>query len=125
MFEIQVSFKTSERWRNRFHQENPDIDRFELNVLGLWAYDSATMLAMAVDRSSISRSKFKKPVTTSNLADLAAMGSSEMGPRLLQSIKNTRFQGLSDEFHLVDGQLQPSAFQIVNVIGKGEREIGF
>ncbi|XP_058192662.1 glutamate receptor 2.8-like [Rhododendron vialii] len=115
----------TERWRKRFRQENPNIDRFELNMLGLWAYDSATMLAMAVDSSGISRSKFKKPVTTSNLADLAAIGSSEMGPRLLQSIKNTRFQGLSGEFNLVDGQLQPSAFQIVNVIGKGEREIGF
>ncbi|KAE9454199.1 hypothetical protein C3L33_13883, partial [Rhododendron williamsianum] len=115
----------TERWRKRFRQENPNIDRFELNMLGLWAYDSAMMLAMAVDSSGISRSKFKKPVTTSNLADLAAIGSSEMGPRLLQSIKNTRFQGLSGEFNLVDGQLQPSAFQIVNVIGKGEREIGF
>ncbi|KAG5521887.1 hypothetical protein RHGRI_034197 [Rhododendron griersonianum] len=115
----------TERWRKRFRQENPNIDRFELNMLGLWAYDSAMMLAMAVDSSGISRSKFKKPVTTSTLADLAAIGSSEMGPRLLQSIKNTRFQGLSGEFNLVDGQLQPSAFQIVNVIGKGEREIGF
>ncbi|KAE9454204.1 hypothetical protein C3L33_13884, partial [Rhododendron williamsianum] len=115
----------TERWRKRFRQENPDIDRFELNVLGLWAYDSAMMLAMAVERSGVAQSKFKKPFSTSNLVDLAAIGSSEMGPRLLQSIKNTRFQGLSGEFDLVDGQLQPSAFQIVNVIGKGEREIGF
>ncbi|KAH7858037.1 hypothetical protein Vadar_019379 [Vaccinium darrowii] len=114
-----------ERWRKRFRRENPDIDRFELNVFGLWAYDSATALAMAVERSGIARSKFKKPDSTSNMADLAAIGASEMGPRLLQSIKNTRFQGLSGEFYLVDGQLQPSAFQIVNVIGKGEREIGF
>ncbi|KAG5521888.1 hypothetical protein RHGRI_034198 [Rhododendron griersonianum] len=115
----------TERWRKRFRQENPDIDRFELNVLGLWAYDSAMMLAMAVERSGVAQSKFTKPVSTSNLVDLAAIGSSKMGPRLLQSIKNTRFQGLSGEFDLVDGQLQPLAFRIVNVIGKGEREIGF
>ncbi|XP_058192661.1 glutamate receptor 2.8-like isoform X2 [Rhododendron vialii] len=115
----------TERWRKRFRRENPDVDRFELNVLGLWAYDSAMMLAMAVEISGVAQSKFKKPVSTSNLVDLAAIGSSEMGPRLLQSIKNTRFQGLSGEFDLVDGQLQPLAFQIVNVIGKGEREIGF
>lgn len=36
----------------------------------------------------------------------------------------TRFVGLSGEFDLVNGRLRPSAFQILNVIGKGEREVG-
>ncbi|PSS07255.1 Glutamate receptor 2.8 like [Actinidia chinensis var. chinensis] len=118
--------KFTERWRKRFRQENPETDRFELNLFGLWAYDSVTALAMAADRVGVAQiSGFKKPVTTKNLTDLAALGTSEMGPRLLQSIKNIRFTGLSGEFHLVDGQLQSSAFQIINVIGKGEREIGF
>ncbi|KAE9454200.1 hypothetical protein C3L33_13880, partial [Rhododendron williamsianum] len=115
----------TQRWRKRFRRENPDIDRFELNVLGLWAYDSATTLAMAVERSGVGRPKFKKPVSTNNSTDLVAIGYSEMGPGLLQAIKKTKFQGLSGEFHLVDGQLQQSTFRIVNVIGKGETEIGF
>ncbi|KAI8527998.1 hypothetical protein RHMOL_Rhmol12G0117500 [Rhododendron molle] len=114
----------TQRWRKRFRRENPDIDRFELNVLGLWAYDSATALAMAVERSGVGRPKFKKPLSTNNSTDLAAIGYSEMGPGLLQAIKKTKFRGLSGEFHLVDGQLQQSTFQIVNVIGKGETEIG-
>ncbi|KAH7866077.1 hypothetical protein Vadar_015316 [Vaccinium darrowii] len=113
------------RWRKRFHQENPDTDRVEMNVFGLWAYDSVTALAMAVERSGIGVSKFKKPVATENLTDLAAIGTSEMGPRLLQSIQKIKFKGLSGDFHLVNGQLQPSAFQIVNVIGRGDRGIGF
>ncbi|PSS07257.1 Glutamate receptor 2.8 like [Actinidia chinensis var. chinensis] len=118
--------KFTERWRKRFRQENPETDRFELNLFGLWAYDSVTALAMAADRVGVAQiSGFKKPVTTKNLTDLAALGTSEMGPRLLESIKNSRFTGLSGEFHLVDRQLQSSAFQIINVIGKGENEIGF
>ncbi|KAH7859108.1 hypothetical protein Vadar_031628 [Vaccinium darrowii] len=115
----------TQRWRKRFRREHPDMDRFELSLCGLWAYDSATALAMAVERSGIAHSKFKKPVSTNNLIDLTAIGYSKMGPRLLQAIKKIKFQGLSGEFHLVDGQLQQSAFQIVNVIGKGEMEIGF
>ncbi|XP_058211436.1 glutamate receptor 2.8-like [Rhododendron vialii] len=63
------------RWRKRFCQENTDVDRFEMNVFGLWAYDSVLALAMAVGRSGIG--------------------------------------------------LRPLSFQIVNVIGKGDREIGF
>ncbi|XP_057504685.1 glutamate receptor 2.9-like [Actinidia eriantha] len=118
--------KFTERWRKRFRQESPEIDRFELNLFGLWAYDSVTALAMATERLGVAQiSEFKKPVTTKNLTDLAAIGTSEMGPRLLQSIKNIKFTGLSGEFHLVDGQLQSSAFQIINVIGKRESEIGF
>ncbi|KAI8544806.1 hypothetical protein RHMOL_Rhmol08G0323500 [Rhododendron molle] len=113
------------RWRKRFRQENPNVDIFEMNVFGLWAYDSTTALAMAVERSGIGVSKFKKPVAKENLTDLTAIGISEMGPRLLQSLQNIEFNGLSGKFHLLNGQLRPSSFQIVNVIGKGDREIGF
>ncbi|XP_058180253.1 glutamate receptor 2.2-like [Rhododendron vialii] len=48
-----------------------------------------------------------------------------MGPRLLQSLQNIEFNRLSGKFHLFIGQLQPSSFQIVNVIEKGDRKIGF
>ncbi|XP_058210533.1 glutamate receptor 2.2-like isoform X2 [Rhododendron vialii] len=113
------------RWKKRFRQENPDVDIFEMNVFGLWAYDSVTALAMAVERSGIGASKFKKLVTKENLTDLAAIGISKMGPRLLQSLQNIEFNGLNGKFHLLNGQLQLSSFQIVNVIGKGDRKIGF
>ncbi|GMQ07870.1 hypothetical protein CsSME_00051874 [Camellia sinensis var. sinensis] len=116
----------TKRWRKKFLQENPEMDWFELNVFVLWAYDSVKALAMAVEKAGIAQSRrFKKPVNTESLTDLAAIGTSEMGPRLLQSIRNIRFKGLSGDFNLVDGQLQSSAFQIVNVIGKEGRVIGF
>ncbi|KAL6345494.1 hypothetical protein AAG906_017215 [Vitis piasezkii] len=52
-------------------------------------------------------------------------GLSQIGPKLLQSLLSTKFKGLSGDFQIFDGQLHPTAFQIVNVIGKGERGIGF
>lgn len=50
------------RWSKRFHEENRDMDRTELNVFGLWAYDSITALAEAVERVGVTSPKFKKPV---------------------------------------------------------------
>ena len=37
----------------------------------------------------------------------------------------TKFEGLSGYFDLSDGQLQVSMFQIINVVGKAHRVIGF
>ena len=119
--------KFKKRWRKRFLQENPDIGlECELNVYGLWAYSSVKALAIAVEKTQISIPKFKKPdANGEKLIDLDAIGTSEMGPTLLQSIRNLRFIDLCGEFNLVDGELQSSTFQIVNVIGKRGVEIGF
>nr|POF09063.1 glutamate receptor 2.8 [Quercus suber] len=48
-----------------------------------------------------------------------------MGTRLRDTILRTTFQGLSGNFHLVKGQLEPSTFELFNVIGKTERIIGY
>ncbi|XP_052181358.1 glutamate receptor 2.9-like [Diospyros lotus] len=119
--------KFKKRWRKRFLQENPDIDyEYNLNVFGLWAYSSVKALAMAMEKVKIVEPKFKETnANVENLTDLVAIGTSEMGPRLLQSIRNMTFKDLSGEFNLVNGELQSSTFQIVNVNGKQDREIGF
>nr|GMD26859.1 glutamate receptor 2.8-like isoform X1 [Ipomoea batatas] len=68
--------------------------------------------------------KFNRTINRENSTDLDAIGTSEFGPLLLESIRNIKLKGLSGNFHIVDGELQPSAFQIVNVIGR-EKGIGF
>ncbi|MCD7446414.1 hypothetical protein HAX54_006023 [Datura stramonium] len=113
------------RWKMKFRQENPTILKEELDVYGLWAYDSATALAMAVEKSSIIGASFQKPNISGNATDLEALGVSKDGPKLLQAILNTTFKGLSGDFQIVDGQLQSPAYQIINVIGNGAKEIGF
>ncbi|TXG60947.1 hypothetical protein EZV62_012310 [Acer yangbiense] len=100
-----------------------------LNQFGLWAYDTVWAVAMAVEKASaggIANSSFLKPNTskTSSSVDLASLGKSEMGHKLVHILLNTTFEGLSGKFHLLKGQLEPSAFEIFNVIGETERIIG-
>ncbi|KAJ4952014.1 hypothetical protein NE237_028846 [Protea cynaroides] len=97
------------RWKMKIRQENLNIDRMDLSIFGLWAYDSVWALAMAAERVHVFQLESQKL----------------MGSELLKALMNVRFEGLSGKFRIVDGQLLSSAFQIVNVIGKGERHIGF
>ncbi|KAM3375178.1 glutamate receptor 2.8 [Capsicum galapagoense] len=117
----------TQRWSRRFHQEYPDMDPVELNVLGLWAYDGITALAKAVEKVGVSAiPKFKKSDTRENLTQLDALGTSELGSLLLHSMQNIKLTtGLSGDFHIVGGELQPSPYEIVHIIGKGERSVGF
>nr|GMC77373.1 glutamate receptor 2.8-like [Ipomoea batatas]GMC78021.1 glutamate receptor 2.8-like [Ipomoea batatas] len=113
------------RWNSKkFRQQNSDMDGVELNVFGLWAYDSVTALATALEKVGTSSLKFNRTISSENSTDLDAIGTSEFGPLLLESIRNMKLRGLSGDFHIVEGELQPSAFQIVNVIGR-EKGIGF
>ncbi|KAL7187165.1 hypothetical protein ACSBR1_037269 [Camellia fascicularis] len=109
------------RWKDKTHQEKTSSD---LNVFGLWAYDAATALAMAVEKVgplNLSISSIAKKSTT----DFESVGVSQNGIHLCQALSSTRFRGLSGNFSFVDGQLQSSAFEIVNVIGNSPRGIGF
>ncbi|XP_019193279.1 PREDICTED: glutamate receptor 2.8-like isoform X5 [Ipomoea nil] len=113
------------RWKSKaFRRQNPDMDGVEFNVFGLWAYDSVIALATALEKVGTSGLKFNRTISRENSTDLDAIGTSEFGPLLLESIRNIKLKGLSGDFHIVDGELQPSAFQIVNVIGR-EKGIGF
>ncbi|XP_043710268.1 glutamate receptor 2.7-like [Telopea speciosissima] len=112
-------------WTQKFHKENPDMERATLNTFGLWAYDTVWALAMAAEKVGAENIHFQHPQVIDGLSDLSTLGISTIGPKLLQTILETKFTGLSGEFSLVDGQLQSSVFRLVNVIGGGGREIGF
>ncbi|RVW71714.1 Glutamate receptor 2.7 [Vitis vinifera] len=117
------SFKI--RWKREIQQEYPTNESFELNIFGLWAYDAACGLAMAVEKLGATNFRFQKSNFSRNSTDLDTVGVSLIGPNLLQSLLYTRFRGLSGDFQIVNRQLQSSAFEVVNVIGKGERGVGF
>ncbi|KAM7480984.1 hypothetical protein LguiB_005567 [Lonicera macranthoides] len=55
----------------------------------------------------------------------SSRNSVNLGKYLRRVISSTRFNGLSGDFHIVNGQLQSSIFEIINGIGDGERVIGF
>ncbi|KAK2971057.1 hypothetical protein RJ640_003249 [Escallonia rubra] len=94
------------RWKWKSRQKN-SVDA-NLSIFGLWAYDATTALAMAVEKVGARHSSYN-----SN------------HKHLREVLASTRLHGLSGDFHIVNGQLHSSAFQIVNIIGNVERVIGF
>ena len=96
-----------------------------MNVRGQWAYDAASALARVVEKARITNFGFESTTGSSNLTDLATLGVSLNGPKLHQTLLDTRFIGLAGDFNLQNGQLQSSTFQIFNVNGNGERGVAF
>jgi ionotropic glutamate receptor len=113
------------QWKRKFHLDNPNITNAELSVVGLWAFDAASALAKAVEKVGITNLGFEKTNVSSNLTDLETIRVSQNGPKLHEAILGLQFIGLSGEFGLVNGQLQSSNFEIINVNGNGERGIAF
>ncbi|KAL0312208.1 UNVERIFIED_CONTAM: Glutamate receptor 2.7 [Sesamum radiatum] len=104
----------------RNNPKSPDLDIFKL-----WAYDSAIALAMAAEKARLRNPKYRDANISRNSTDLEAFGVSDAGPRLIQALTSTSFQGLAGNFQLVDGQLQAPPFEIVNMVGPGARVIGY
>jgi glutamate receptor, ionotropic, plant len=112
------------RWKRDFQIQNPDDDMTELDMFGKWTFDTVFALAKALEKvgNEIGTSFKRKHKSTT---DFDAIGTSEMGPRILPWVRNIRFKGLSGDFHVVNGQLQLSVYQIVNIIGVGKNTIGY
>nr|GMC73067.1 glutamate receptor 2.8-like [Ipomoea batatas] len=106
--------------------DHPGFGQPDLSVFGLWAYDTLWALAEAAEK--VGRGREGKEVLDKRIADSSSdpfsVGVSESGPELLQAILGTRFEGISGKFQLADGKREASSFQILNVVGNGEREVG-
>ncbi|RWV87402.1 hypothetical protein GW17_00050599 [Ensete ventricosum] len=113
------------RFRWRFQQDNPAIEPADPSVIQLWAYDTAWAVAMAVEKLHPASSAVKSSRSGNDSTDLSQLGVSQTGLALRNAIFDTRFRGLAGEFQLVDGQLQSSAFEVVNVDGEGETTVAF
>uniref|UniRef100_A0A0E0IJV5 Glutamate receptor n=1 Tax=Oryza nivara TaxID=4536 RepID=A0A0E0IJV5_ORYNI len=114
------------RWNRMYQRDNPDESPFDkLSIVGLWGYDTIWALAQAAEKVGISTAKKRKQIPSKNSTCLESMVISTNGPDLLTTIVQNKFRGLSGDFDLTDRQLQVSMFQIINVVGRGWREIGF
>ncbi|XP_042024469.1 glutamate receptor 2.7-like [Salvia splendens] len=115
-----------ERWRKTFYEENLEFERPEVNVFGLWAYDIMVALAEAVEGVDVTYPLFERGVPImGNVTDLEEIGISNNGPKVAPLMRNFRSEGLSGDFMTKKGELQPSMFEIVNVIGNGANPVGF
>ncbi|KAI7984632.1 Glutamate receptor 1.3 [Camellia lanceoleosa] len=116
------------RWRREFHIQDPSFEVAELNAYGIWVYDAIWALARAVEKvrkSSPSTRDSHQRGMVPNLMDLPNIGASQNGSMLLKEILQSRIVGLSGEFQLLNGRLISKAFEVVNVIDRGERRVGF
>ncbi|XP_028760951.1 glutamate receptor 2.7-like [Neltuma alba] len=85
-----------------------------LSLNGLWAYDTITALARAVEKAGLV--SFNE-----SGADLR----NETGPELRGAILDTDFVGLSGNFNLRQEQPEQSHVVVYNVQGQKERTIGY
>ncbi|OQU89539.1 hypothetical protein SORBI_3002G209000 [Sorghum bicolor] len=116
------------RFLSRYKQQNPGApEPANPNVFHLWAYDTAWAIAIALTKVGPLTLGFKSPSSqnSNDLNDLRVLGVSQDGPRLVDAIQATKFQGISGEFILVNGQRQASVFEIFNVIGNSYQSAGF
>ncbi|XP_044401473.1 glutamate receptor 2.8-like [Triticum aestivum] len=114
------------RWNRMYQHDNPEESPFnKLSIFGLWGYDTVWALAQAAEKVGISGARNKQPWSIKNSTCLESMVISTKGPELLKAIVQNKFRGLSGDFDLTGRQLKVSVFQIINVVGRGCREIGF
>ncbi|KAG6409699.1 hypothetical protein SASPL_127741 [Salvia splendens] len=114
------------KYKKEIQQQNPTNHDLDLNIFGLWAYDSAIALAMAVEKARIRNATFLKKASDSTTpTDLEGFGVSDIGTELIQVLSSITFRGLAGEFKLVEGQLESPPYQIINVIGAGARVVGY
>ncbi|KAK3437321.1 hypothetical protein EUGRSUZ_C01849 [Eucalyptus grandis] len=113
------------RWRMKFQQENPSAHNPTLNIFGYRAYDAAWALAMAVEEMGGTNFTYQMLNSSTETTDIDKFGVSLNGQKLLQELSNMTFAGLTGNFRLVDGQLESTVFQIVNINGNAARGIGF
>ncbi|CAI9300892.1 unnamed protein product [Lactuca saligna] len=85
--------------RKEHYDLNPFMEFKGVDPSGIWAYDAVYALAMAVERIQ----------TTS----------------LLDELSRVKFHGLGGQFKLMNGRSISKAMEVVNVIGKGGRRVGF
>ncbi|KAK1303833.1 Glutamate receptor 3.1 [Acorus calamus] len=104
---------------------------FRLNTYGLYAYDTVWILAHAIDAffnqgGVISFSNDFRLQYAEGSLNLEAMKIFNGGKLLLTDIKNTNMTGLSGTIQFdPDGNLVRPAYDVLNVIGTGVREIGY
>ncbi|KAK8683103.1 hypothetical protein V6N13_039171 [Hibiscus sabdariffa] len=82
----------------------------ELNLFGLRVYDIVCRLATTVERNGNEEFGFFKQTN---------------GTSWLIGMLNTSYRGISGDFELVNGQIQPSVFEIFNITKQGQMTTGY
>ncbi|KAL4296234.1 hypothetical protein GQ457_12G025150 [Hibiscus cannabinus] len=93
------NFRTRYKRLSMMVQKQNKEKATELNLSGLRVYDIVCGLATTVERRD--------------------------GRSWLMGMLNTSYRGISGDFELVNGQIQPSVFEIFNITKQGQRTTGY
>ncbi|XP_024514977.1 glutamate receptor 3.1 isoform X2 [Selaginella moellendorffii] len=102
-----------------------------VNLYGLYAYDTIWMIAYAIDgflaaNGSFEYEAMKCPPGGERRLDLARLSVAKFGARVLREIVKTKFSGISGKVELsAGGELQGSDLEVVNMYGRGLRTVGY
>ncbi|KAK6163972.1 hypothetical protein DH2020_000836 [Rehmannia glutinosa] len=113
------------RWRREFLENDSNVESRELNVFGVWAYDASWVLAEAIERAGIKPSQKWAARVGSKQLDLARLRVSDSGSAILSNITSSNFAGLVGKFQRTNRKLVFETYEILNLIGKEERRVGF
>ncbi|KAJ4848503.1 hypothetical protein Tsubulata_003390 [Turnera subulata] len=118
------------RWRRKFLLENANVEgMLELNAYGIWSYDAISALAMAAERVRIQpvslTSKVQRTSRFISMMEIGTIQTSQSGLLILEEIGQGKLKGLSGEIKLDRRKLVSKGYEIVNVVGRGDRRIGF
>lgn len=114
--------KFKKQWKQQFQRNHPNIVGAELDIFGCWAYDAVFALAKAVEQVINETSFIQK---TNAYEQYTHLESSPYGQKVSKELSKIRFPGIVGDVNILDGQLQSSTFQIVNVNGGGTRTVGY
>lgn len=113
------------RFKARFRLRYPQEESKEPQFLPYLAYDTAWAVAMAMERINPTNNNASK-TNRENSKDLIPTWVSSDGSKLSEYIRRSNFSGLNGRFSFVDGEFAPPrAFQLMNVVGKSYRVLGF
>ncbi|KAL6846534.1 hypothetical protein ACP4OV_023982 [Aristida adscensionis] len=113
------------RWYVRSQSDHPNDATLKLSIFGLWSYDTVWAVAHAAEKATLSKEIIQRQPGLKNYTVLKSSEISMNGSEVLKAILQNKFEGLSGYIDLSDGQLQVSTFQIINIVGKAQRVIGF
>uniref|UniRef100_J3MXN7 Glutamate receptor n=1 Tax=Oryza brachyantha TaxID=4533 RepID=J3MXN7_ORYBR len=113
------------RWNTRFRKDNPNDPLLKLSIFGLWGYDTIWAVAHAAEMARPTKDKVQMHHMSNSTTTLKGPGNTQNGMNFLDAIFQYKFWGLSGYFDLSERQLQPTRFKIINIVGKGWRDIGF
>ncbi|XP_039047806.1 LOW QUALITY PROTEIN: glutamate receptor 2.2-like [Hibiscus syriacus] len=108
------------KWKREIHSSST-----KLNIYGFWAYDTVWALAKSVEMVQRESSDIMRRSYRRKASQIPEIRVSTIGRSIRKELVKTKFKGLSGDFSLVRGQLQSSAFEIINVVDKMEKVLGY